>query len=108
MPLPVQLIELPDGRMSEELEASLYFFVSEALTNVVKHAAANSATVRITAGDPLRVEVADDGVGGTKIDLSGSGLSNLADRIAALDGELEVESPPGQGTRLVAQVPIAS
>jgi PAS domain S-box-containing protein len=108
MPLPVQLAELPDGRMPEELEISLYFFVSEALTNVVKHAAATSATVRITAGDPLRVEVADDGVGGAEIDLSGSGLANLADRIAALDGELEVESPPGHGTRLVARVPIPS
>jgi PAS domain S-box-containing protein len=108
MPLPVQLVELPDGRMPEELEASVYFFVSEALTNVVKHAAATSATVRITAGDPLWVEVADDGVGGAEIDLPGSGLANLADRIAALDGELEVQSPPGHGTRLVARVPIPS
>jgi PAS domain S-box-containing protein len=106
MPLPVRLLELPDGRMPEEMEASLYFFVSEALTNVVKHAAATQATVRITGDDRLRIEVADDGIGGAESDASGSGLASLADRIAALDGELQIESPSGNGTRLVAQVPL--
>ena len=106
MPLPVRMLELPDGRMPEEMEASLYFFVSEALTNVVKHAAATQATVRITSDDRLVIEVADDGIGGAEIDASGSGLTSLADRIAALDGELQIESPSGNGTRLVAQVPL--
>jgi PAS domain S-box-containing protein len=106
LPLPVDLVELSDVRLPTEAEASLYFFISEALTNVVKHAEASRAIVRITAGDPLQVEVSDDGIGGAGVETAGSGLAGLADRIAALDGELTIDSPPGGGTRLYAQVPL--
>jgi PAS domain S-box-containing protein len=107
MPLPVELIELPPGRLPAEVEASVYFFVSEALTNVAKHAQASRATLRLTVGqDQLTVEVADDGIGGASLDSGGSGLPGLADRIAALEGRLELSSEPGAGTTLYASVPL--
>ena len=107
MPLPVELTELPSRRLPAEVEASVYFFVSEALTNVVKHAQASYATVRMTVGeDRLRVEVADDGIGGASFESGGSGLAGLADRIAALEGQLDLSSEPGSGTTLHATVPL--
>ena len=84
----------------------MYFFVSEALTNVVKHAKAEDTTVRLGgAKDCLTVEVRDDGVGGAQVS-DGSGLPGLDDRIAALDGTLEIRSPPGGGTLLRARIPL--
>jgi signal transduction histidine kinase len=107
MPLPVELIELPSGRLPAEVEASVYFFVSEALTNVAKHAQASRATLRLAVGqDQLTVEVADDGIGGASLESAGSGLPGLADRIAALEGRLELSSEPGAGTTLNASVPL--
>jgi PAS domain S-box-containing protein len=106
LPLPVTVARTPDVRLSGAVEASVYFFVSEGLTNVVKHAAASSATVSIGASNgELTVEVGDDGVGGAQ-DVGGSGLRGLGDRVAALDGTLDVESPPGGGTRLRAHIPL--
>jgi PAS domain S-box-containing protein len=106
MPLPVELVELPSRRLPAEVEASVYFFVSEALTNVVKHAHASRATLRLAAEDDrLTVEVADDGVGGASLE-SGSGLPGLADRIAALEGQWERSSEPGRGTTLYATLPL--
>jgi len=84
----------------------LYFFVSEALTNAVKHAAAGEIGVRSGLDNArLTVEIADDGVGGAAPTASGTGLAGLADRIAALDGELPITSPSGGGTTLHATVP---
>jgi signal transduction histidine kinase len=79
--------------------------VAEALTNVVKHSGARSATVSasVDAG-VLRVAIHDDGVGGATAD--GSGLVGLDDRLAALDGRLQVESSPGAGTQLLATMPL--
>jgi PAS domain S-box-containing protein len=105
VPLPVQT-ELPVDRLPAPVEAAAYFVVAEALTNVVKYAGATSAHVRVGAEDGVvTVEVADDGVGGARAD-AGTGLRGLADRVAALDGALRVESPPGQGTRVVAELPV--
>ena len=107
MPLPVELVELPSRRLPAEVEASVYFFVSEALTNVVKHAHASRATLRLAAEDDhLTVEVGDDGVGGASFDRGGSGLAGLADRIAAFEGQLELSSEPGRGTTLYATLPL--
>jgi PAS domain S-box-containing protein len=104
-PLPVSL-EAPDRRYGEAIEAAAYYVVSEALANVAKYAEATSAAVRITDdGERLCVEVADDGVGGADA-AGGSGLSGLADRVAALDGTLEIDSPLGAGTRVRAWIPI--
>lgn len=107
MPLPVELVERPSRRLPPEVEASVYFFVSEALTNVAKHAHATRATLRLAADDDqLTVEVSDDGVGGASCLSGGSGLAGLADRIAALDGQLELRSEPGRGTTLYATLPL--
>jgi PAS domain S-box-containing protein len=106
LPLPVDVLDTPAERLPAPVEASVYFFVSEALTNAVKHARAGQATVRIAAENGgLVVEVSDDGVGGAA-SASGSGLRGLGDRVGALDGALELESPPGAGTLLRARIPL--
>jgi signal transduction histidine kinase len=100
------VLEAPEERLAGPVEASVYFVVSEALTNVAKHAQATRATVRLHVADgTLTVDVADDGVGGVDT-TAGTGLSGLADRIAALDGELTVTSPPASGTTVHAVIPL--
>ncbi|HEY4276614.1 MAG TPA: GAF domain-containing protein [Conexibacter sp.] len=92
-------------RLRPEIEASAYFFIAEALTNVVKHARARRAEVTVAvAGETLRVEVRDDGVGGA--DPRGHGLLGLGDRVEAHGGLLRIDSPPGAGTLLSAQLPL--
>jgi signal transduction histidine kinase len=95
MPMPVKVEICPD-RLSAAIEATAYFVVAEALTNVVKHAHAASAAVAARVEDgTLRVEVRDDGTGGARPD--GSGLQGLRDRLATRDGWLHIESPPTAG-----------
>jgi signal transduction histidine kinase len=105
-PLVVDLsIDLPE-RLPEPVETAAYYTVSEALANVVKHADACSAAVRVECDDgQLIVEIADDGAGGARAE-GGSGLRGLRDRIETLDGELLIESPPGRGTLVRAALPI--
>src|SRR6188472_2178861 len=106
-PLTVSLDEMPPERLPAPVEAAAYFVVAEALTNVVKYAGARHAGVRVARSDGYAVvEVRDDGVGGAD-PAGGTGLRGLADRLAALDGRLEVHSPPGAGTLVRAQVPCA-
>jgi len=104
--VPVALrVDLP-GRLPEPMEAAVYFVVSEALANVAKYADADGVEVSVgIAGEQLRVQVADDGRGGAD-PMSGSGLRGLADRVAALGGRLDVRSPIGAGTHVVATLPI--
>jgi signal transduction histidine kinase len=103
--VPARVTAAPDRRLPAAVESTAYFVVSEALANVAKHARASTATIAAHQADGrLRVEVADDGVGGAD-PAKGSGLRGLADRVAALDGRLEVISPPGGGTRVVAELP---
>jgi signal transduction histidine kinase len=98
-------VEVPDERFPPEVEASAYFIVAEALTNIVKHAQATHAQVTASTEDgKLRVEVRDDGVGGA--DTSHHGLMGISDRVAALQGHLELQSPPGGGTTVIATLPI--
>jgi signal transduction histidine kinase len=88
-----------------EVEAAAYYVVSEALTNVTRYAGAGRATVAVAcAGNTVTVEVADDGAGGAD-PAHGSGLRGLADRVEAIDGRLEIVSPPGAGTRIRAVLP---
>jgi PAS domain S-box-containing protein len=104
-PVPVRLAELPEERLPEAVEATAYYVVAEAVANVQKHAGASSINVRVTnEGGALVVDVLDDGVGGA--DLEGSGLRGLADRVEAIGGRLSVMSPPGQGTQLIAAIPL--
>jgi signal transduction histidine kinase len=103
--LPVR-VDIPDERFPAEIEASAYFIVAEALTNVVKHAHATRAEVRASVEDgTLRVEIRDDGIGGA--DPRSHGLVGMSDRLAALRGRLELESPPGAGTIVAATLPIS-
>jgi signal transduction histidine kinase len=105
-PVPVELAEVPPDRLPEPIEAAAYFVVSEALTNVAKYASASQATVRVQRQNGSAVvEVSDDGIGGADPD-RGSGLRGLADRVAALDGNMRLDSPPGAGTRLRAEIPV--
>jgi signal transduction histidine kinase/uncharacterized protein YoaH (UPF0181 family) len=108
VPLPVTLDNEIDDRLPAPVEAAVYFLVSETLTNVAKYANASHVTVRAAADDGVvRVEVADDGVGGATVD-GGSGLRGLADRIEALGGRFAIDSPPGGGTRVWAEVDLAT
>jgi PAS domain S-box-containing protein len=100
-------IDVPGIRMPPSIEASLYFFCSEALTNIVKHARATRAWVRLeAAADRCVVEVRDDGVGGARPRPETSGLNGLSDRIGAIGGTLDITSPHSGGTVLRATVPI--
>jgi signal transduction histidine kinase len=104
-PVPVQL-HVQEERLAPTVEAAVYFVCSEALANVAKHARASMVGVRVQRRAGLVVlEVQDDGGGGA--DQTGSGLRGLADRVEALQGRLRVESPPGGGTRLVAEIPLS-
>jgi signal transduction histidine kinase len=104
-PVPVELT-VPAGRLPAEVEAAAYFICSEALANVAKYASPSRVVVRVTAdGRAALVEIFDDGVGGAD-PAQGSGLRGLADRVEALGGALRLESPPGGGTRLSAELPL--
>jgi signal transduction histidine kinase len=106
LPIPIELSEAPDDRLPAPIEAAAYFVVAEALTNVVKYADASHASVTVVRSNGHAiVEVRDDGIGGADPG-RGSGLRGLADRVAALDGRLELESPPGEGTLLRAEIPV--
>jgi signal transduction histidine kinase len=103
--VPVELVALPDERLPDGVEAAAYYLVAEALTNVAKYAQASTATVRVVRDNGhVIVEVNDDGIGGADSH-RGSGLRGLADRVEALDGRLELHSPPGAGTRIRAEIP---
>jgi signal transduction histidine kinase len=103
--LPVS-VEVTAERLPAALEATSYFIVAEALTNAVRHAHASSAQIAaVVDGGVLRLEIRDDGVGGAPSD-DGSGLLGLRDRAAAINGELCVASPPGEGTVVTATLPI--
>ena len=104
-PLPVELNRGSYERLPESIELAAYFVVSEALTNVAKYADASHAQVSVARRNgKLMVEVTDDGVGGADPD-NGTGLRGLADRLAVIEGRLEVDSRPGAGTTIRARIP---
>jgi signal transduction histidine kinase len=104
-PVPVSVTAAVEGRYAPAVEAAVYFVVMEALTNVAKYASASAAEVTVEQVDGhVVIDVHDDGIGGAD-PAAGSGLSGLADRVAALGGRLVVESPPGGGTVVRAEVP---
>ncbi len=102
--VPVTFSVVPE-RWSPGVEATAYYVCAEALTNVAKHARATAASIRVTRdGRWLRVEVDDDGVGGAS--KHGMGIQGLRDRVLARGGRLTVDSQPGHGTRLAAEIPV--
>ena len=108
LPIPIQ-VDVPARRLPGPVEVSVYFFCSEALTNVVKHARATSARVRVglDAGQ-CTVEIRDDGIGGAVPRSQSSGLVGLRDRIGALNGTMDLVSPAAGGTVLRAVIPLSS
>jgi len=106
-------VDIPDRRFARAVETTAYFVIAEALTNAAKHAGARAASVRVEASeDALTIDVHDDGRGGADI-ASGSGLRGLADRLAAVDGVLEVDGGPGVargggGTHIHAELPLSA
>jgi signal transduction histidine kinase len=105
-PVRVQ-VAVPDAKLPDDIEVAVYFVCSEALANVAKYARASGVTVSVDARNGrVFVEVADDGAGGAVIG-AGSGLRGLADRVEALGGELRLSSPPGGGTRVAVELPLA-
>jgi signal transduction histidine kinase len=104
-PVPVELHIDVRRRLSEQIEVTLYYIVSEALANVLKHANASLMRVDLDMeGQRLRLSVRDDGHGGADLG-RGSGLIGLTDRVAALDGTMQVTSPIGEGTSLLITIP---
>ena len=103
--LPVRVVADFDARLPEPVETAAYFVVSESLANVAKYARASRAQVELSrCNGTLRVEVRDDGVGGAD-PARGSGLLGLADRVAAVRGSFRVDTSPGGGTRVLAEIP---
>ena len=104
-PLPVE-VDVLDERLPRSVETAIYFTIAEGLTNVAKYADASGARVGVAVLDGIVVaEVADDGRGGASAS-GGSGLCGLIDRLEAIGGSLELESPPGGGTVVRARVPL--
>jgi len=104
-PVRVEIIELPEERLAGPVEAAAYYVAAEAITNVAKYARASHVNVSVghLSGRATLV-VSDDGVGGADA-ANGTGLRGLADRVEALGGHLDVDSPPGRGTRIRAEIP---
>jgi signal transduction histidine kinase len=101
-------VEVCEERLPMQVEATAYFIASEALTNIVKHAQAGSASITARhERDRLLLEITDDGIGGAHA-REGSGLQGLTDRVEALGGRLRIRSAAGQGTRISADIPCAS
>jgi signal transduction histidine kinase len=108
-PLPVRIESAPNGRLPGEIEAAAYFVACEAIANAVKHA--HATEIRVSAerrNGTLVIEVEDDGVGGAHENGTGSGLRGLVDRVEAHGGTLRIESEPGEGTRVIGELPCVS
>jgi signal transduction histidine kinase len=104
----VHVVDDLGQRLPTDIEAALYFSAAEAVTNAAKHA--NPSEVRVHIGrrnGAAFVQILDDGIGGASLD-HGSGLRGLCDRLATLGGTMVVASPPGSGTTIVAEVPVAA
>jgi len=104
-PVPVE-VSVASSRLAPHVEAAAYFVCSEGLANVAKYAAASRAAISVTPGPgTIVIVVSDDGVGGANPAM-GSGLTGLADRVQTLGGTFRVDSTPGRGTRLAAEIPL--
>ena len=99
-------MELPSTRFDDTVEATAYYLFAEALSNAQKHSHASSIRVRATTTTrTLDLEIADDGIGGAT-ERAGGGLTGLRDRVEALGGTFNIDSPSGHRTRIVAAIPV--
>jgi len=107
-PLPIDLELTLDRRLPPAVETAAYYVCAEAITNTVKHAQASTISLGVTdTGETLLLDIRDDGIGGAgEVDGDGTGLRGLKDRVEALGGRFEVESPTGSGTRIAATFPL--
>nr|WP_276499228.1 histidine kinase [Agromyces luteolus] len=104
-PVPVDIAVQPEGRLAELVESTAYFAVAESLANVAKHSRATRAWVRAyVEGDELVLTIRDNGVGGASLD-RGTGMLGIVDRIDAVGGAIELDSPPGAGTTVSIRMP---
>ena len=102
---PIELVELPRVRLDETTEATAFYLIREAVTNAERHAQASAIRVRAHLSTAsLTVEVQDDGVGGA-FERNDRGLQGLRDRVEATGGRFELDSEPGRGTRITAEIP---
>jgi len=107
-PIPVELDLSLSERPSESIETAVYYVISEAITNVVKHAHASKILVSLrTSGSGVRATIEDDGVGGAEAS-AGSGLVGLIDRVEALGGRFALDSTSGHGTRISVELPLTA
>jgi signal transduction histidine kinase len=105
-PVPVEVTGVPETPLPRPVEAAVYFVTAEALTNVAKYAKAEGAAVNLSVVDgSVRLQITDDGIGGADT-TGGTGLSGLCDRVEALDGTIDIDSPPGGGTAVRVQIPL--
>ncbi|WP_448005721.1 sensor histidine kinase [Agromyces bauzanensis] len=106
-PVPVAVDVQAEGRLPELIESTAYFVVAEALANIAKHSGATRAWVRahVVDGDRLELVVRDNGRGGAGLD-GGTGMLGISDRVDAVDGTIDLESPPGAGTTLTVHIPL--
>lgn len=105
--VPLEVVSLPERRLPDVVEVTLYYIVSETATNAAKYAEASSVQVDVhQTGRTIYATVSDDGVGGASTE-GGSGLAGLVDRVESLGGRLEIESPVGGGTRITAEIPLS-
>ena len=107
VPVAVEIQGLPSERLPQAIEAAAYYVVAEVITNAVKYANASRVTVRVSPSNGVAlICVADDGIGGAD-PARGSGLHGLVDRVEALGGRLQVDSPLDGGTRITAEIPLS-
>ena len=106
--LTTSVLNEPVGDLPAAVESTAYFVVAESLANTIKYSGASSSMVTLTRGEGiLRIEISDDGVGGARV-RDGRGLRGMIDRVEALDGTLDLSSPPGEGTRIDVELPCES
>ena len=103
-PIPVTVIVERDGEPPEHVASAAYYLISEAFTNAAKHAGASSMVVRLDLGDPMVIEVQDDGRGGAQV-RPGHGLSGMIERVQAFGGRCSLSSQPGGPTSIRAMIP---
>jgi signal transduction histidine kinase len=105
-PVPIEITGVPEEPLPKPVEAAVYFVTAEALTNIAKYAQAEGASVNLAIDDGcVLLQITDDGVGGADT-TGGTGLSGLCDRVEALDGSIDIDSPPGGGTAVRVQIPL--